>query len=378
LHRTQAEQARAQAEGLALAEERAVALTAQVSELKVDVARFQALAQEAGDNYRREVTMHSRASEEVLALQRQLDQAKAEGQAAVNKLSDVTAQLLRAEAALDEERKSAAAQSKDKEVRAADLQATNALLHSQLQTLGAQIARFQENRTLIAESSGEAESEEMLSLRKASIELREVVRFMKREQDVLEAKLSVSESECSRLKANVGNLQKLFDEAKAELSREMERRVVSRDDEEFARLMGEVGQLNLVRESNSHLRAENEDLQKRLAKVATELSAIRQSEAPLKEQLRTATAEKGALESERASLLAEVGYWKDRLQSLVSRYNEVDPEEHRLLQVRHDEVSARVAALEASAAEHAKELEAVRTKETELAAELVMLRIIEL
>lgn len=56
-----------------------------------------------------------------------------------------------------------------------------------------------------------------------------------------------------------------MDEAKALLKRELEnRQTAARSDEEFARLLSEVGQLNLVRESNAHLRNDNEELYKKL------------------------------------------------------------------------------------------------------------------
>jgi regulator of replication initiation timing len=50
--------------------------------------------------------------------------------------------------------------------------------------------------------------------------------------------------------------------------------------------MAEVTQLNLVRESNAHLRRENEELSKRLSTVGVELRALKDSVAPLEESSR--------------------------------------------------------------------------------------------
>lgn len=63
----------------------------------------------------------------------------------------------------------------------------------------------------------------------------------------------------------MSRLSKQLDEAKANLKRELEgRQSAVRSEEEFSRLLSEVGQLNLVRESNAHLRADNEELYKKL------------------------------------------------------------------------------------------------------------------
>lgn len=107
--------------------------------------------------------------------------------------------------------------------------------------------------------------------------------------------------------------------------------------------MAEVTQLNLVRESNAHLRRENEELSKRLSVTGVELKSSKDSVAPLEESVRKVRADKEGLEAVNAQLLIDINYWRDRLHSLVSRYHDVDPEEHRLLQGRFEEAEKAVA-----------------------------------
>ena len=361
----------AQREAQALSEEKISVLVRQLDEARADLERFQREAREASENYHREVTMHSKASEEVLNLQRQLDSIKNDNASSASKLSELTAGILRAEARLEEERKGHEALVVEKEAAIADLKAANNLLHSQIQSLSTQIMRFQESRSLIAQSEGGGESEEVVSIRSSNSELREVVRYMKREQDVLEAKLSLSESEGARLKASLLGVQRALDEAKAELRRELEKRLSSRDEEELARLRKELEQLNVIRESNVHLRGENEVTARKLASLQSELEALKANEAPLQDQVRVLTAEMRAFEKERDALSADAAYWKDRLHQLVSRYNEVDPEEHRLLQSKYEEINSKLASLESSATTQSRELADLRTREGEMTMELV-------
>lgn len=86
-------------------------------------------------------------------------------------------------------------------------------------------------------SGSEVDAEELIDLRRTSTELREVVRYMKRERDLLEAKLSVAEGDSSRLTAALAVTQRALDETRAELKRELGKRSNVRDEEEFRRLI---------------------------------------------------------------------------------------------------------------------------------------------
>ena len=133
---------------------------------------------------------------------------------------------------------------------------------------------------------------------------------MKREKDLLEAKLSVAEAESSRLSTSLSSTQKSLDEARSELKRELEKHVTVRSEEEFTRLMAEVTQLNLVRESNAHLRHENEELSKRLTTTNNDLKKSKDDAAPLEETVRKLRADKEALEAANTQLLTDTNYWK--------------------------------------------------------------------
>jgi regulator of replication initiation timing len=65
----------------------------------------------------------------------------------------------------------------------------------------------------------------MAELRKSTSEMREVLRYMKREKDMLQAKLSVSESENTRLSGELQSLRRALDEVKVELKRELDKKV---------------------------------------------------------------------------------------------------------------------------------------------------------
>jgi hypothetical protein len=65
--------------------------------------------------------------------------------------------------------------------------------------------------------------------------------------------------------------------------------------------------------------------------------SLKDSVAPLEESSRKVLAEKEALEGVKVQLQKDIEYWRERLHSLVARYSDVDPEEHRLLQTRFED-----------------------------------------
>jgi predicted nuclease with TOPRIM domain len=67
-----------------------------------------------------------------------------------------------------------------------------------------------------------------------------------------------------------------------------------------------------VRESNAHLRRENEELSKRVAAGAEQLKALKDEIAPQEEMGRKLKADKEALEGINTQLQQDANYWRDR------------------------------------------------------------------
>lgn len=73
--------------------------------------------------------------------------------------------------------------------------------------------------------------------------------------------------------------------------------------------------MNLIRESNAHLRRENEELSKRVALGAEQLKALKDEVAPQEETGRKLKADKEALEGINTQLQQDASYWRDRWES---------------------------------------------------------------
>lgn len=206
------------------------------------------------------------------------------------------------------------------------------MLHSQLETLGELAEKNQESRVSAAAEgeaglSAESSDAEVAALNKTISELREVVRFLRSEKEMNQAQLDAAKRTAERERSAAAVIKRSLDEARAELeilSRAGQEKAEGSDTKELAaRLQSTEDQIKLLRDSNQLLREENEKLQKSVTSLENELDASKKSLQPGQKRLHDLEVEKASLEAEKASLNREIESWKGRVQSLVTKFNQV-------------------------------------------------------
>jgi nucleoprotein TPR len=203
--RAQSEEYRRDAES---AQNRYAQLETEVIVLRTDVVSAQT-------NYERELSLHAtartdlRAAKEVQEAELRL-RTIAEEQAAAAK-ADLIDQLASFEA------KKAEMESREKEYEKNldDTRAQNALLHGQLETINKQIERIQSGKGGMAEDAeGMTEAD---SLHKTISELREVVRFVRADKEMIQNQLDSARRAAERERASAAIAKRSLEEARAEL-----------------------------------------------------------------------------------------------------------------------------------------------------------------
>ena len=376
------------------------AAKAQLATINLDASKFQQQAKLAYENYERELQLHAQAERELRDERQAVESIKKQLNQVQDQASSLAAETLRLSRQLQDEKVNSQEEKKRLQDEIDSLTKTNDLLHAQVQSFGLQLEKIHEARlqlhgasvSNLVESSMAIEGEtglgtasantvldgsgsgasvsagefdEITELRKSASEMREVLRFMKREKEMLQARLNIAESENNRYVNQLQSLSKSLDEARTELKKELESRQLSvSNQQEYQKLLQEVNQLNLLRESNQHLRGENEELSKKLTVVTASLDEERKKFSPLEDTIRKLQGEKDGLEMVNDQLSNDVGYWKNRLHTLVSRYNDVDPEEHRLLKTKLDESIVKITDLEGQLAamqtDHVQQLKSIQ------------------
>ncbi|KAF1781443.1 Aldolase-type TIM barrel [Phytophthora cactorum] len=245
----------------------------------------------------------------------------------------------------------------------------NKLLHSQLERAAAQVrcAHEQEMLKMVGASNQEAgEGAASSNAHEKEIDdLRSVVAYLRRESEIAKSKLELSQQEVQRGRAQIFSLESTIERLRGEMkalsdadtAAGKQTAATSADDE---KRVAQLEQLSLLRESNATLRDEN---QKSLARLNEEEAKVRSLEAkivPLQNAEVSLKTQVASLKQEVETLNDANKRWKQRVDQLVEKYQQVDPAEH-------DKVLAEKEAL-------TKELTALKTEQSALKAELETLR----
>jgi len=330
---------------VASAKQDAEAAQSRMEAIASEMKTYQADAAAAQNNYERELALHANARTELRSAREQYEGEIRLRQTAESQL-ETTRTEFEGEKKLAEESKSRLEESlKETEKRLEEVRSQNNLLHSQMEALTATVEKYQNDKIASvpeegAESAATDESTEDSSvLRKTISDLREMVRFLRSEREMYEAQLESARRTSERERAAAAVTKRSLDEARAELQVVQTRAGDNGTDKENTRSASEreadankirkaEEQLVLLRESNKLLREEAEKTAKSLQEAQKELDAKKKSAAPTEAKCRQLQVNKSALEAEKASLAREVDAWKARVQSLVSKFNTIDPEEH--------------------------------------------------
>lgn len=120
----------------------------------------------------------------------------------------------------------------------------------------------------------------------SNADLKEVVSYLRREKDAAEARLTSYSEDQNRLEQRLHQVSSELDAAKSELMKSHSNsNKLDNDMKEHNRLLEQVQQLNILRESNTTLRNENSLNVKRISELENELQAIATKLPPLEKRV---------------------------------------------------------------------------------------------
>ena len=157
------------------------------------------------------------------------------------------------------------------------------------------------------------------------------IKIIRQERDAAELHLSLSEREVARLRQENAIAKRSAEEARAQLSAEIERQT-SKKTEEQENKVGYLEQISITRESNMALRSDNTEKQKQIDSL---LSQARESQAnmdKLQMQLKHKDSEISAAKEELRMAKENAKRWEQRSAALSEKsIAEVDSAEHEQL-----------------------------------------------
>jgi nucleoprotein TPR len=213
------------------------------SQLKVDVKQHAQLAQAAQEKYEREVVSHSASLQRVNAL-------KAAQAELMQKVQNAELTATVSQSSLESQKKSYDGiivklneQVTALEARVTDLVSQNNLLHSQFEQIST--SKKQQLQSTM-EEMGSVEGGDLKTVK--FTELTEVIKYLRREKDIIETKLQLSTHESERVQTQIEHLKKSFDETRLLLDEERKRSGQSVGSEKVHKdLLERIEQANLLR-----------------------------------------------------------------------------------------------------------------------------------
>ncbi|XP_050233770.1 nuclear-pore anchor [Mercurialis annua] len=297
-------------------------LESQVSALKEDLAKEHQRWRVAQDNYERQVLLQSETIKELTRTSQALAKLQQES-SDLRKLADeqkIENNELKAKWEVD---KSLLEESKNKaEKKANELDEQNKTLHNKLEALHFQLA--EKDRSAAGISSGRS----TIADSQSDTGLQNVINYLRRSKEIAETEISLLKQEKLRLQSQLENALKAAETAQASLH---DKRLNSRtllSAEEINLLQLQVGELNLLRESNMQMREENkqnfEECQKLREVVQKARAEYDSLESLLREREVEIEASKKKIEMERM----EKDHLEKRLSEVLKRSGNIDFEDY--------------------------------------------------
>ncbi|SCV74494.1 BQ2448_8135 [Microbotryum intermedium] len=312
-----------------------------------DVRHQAQRAKEAHEKYERELVAHAEDVKQLSEVKGKLEHARRQTREAQTAHEVAKTNLVASEESWARQKAALDGELADVRKRCEDLTSQNALLHQHLESTTAQAASLQKSTTAGAPGadSGAAEGVDaaagVVSTASPSDELFGVITFLRREKEIVDFQLDLSKQEATRLRTQLDFTTRNLEEVRQALAEERQTGpVASASTTQHAELMERIHQSELLRESNHTLREEhrsmmrtNKTLEKRNAEMRAELE-------PLKSHVVDLQAEVEAKQHTIRLLEEDNDRWKVRNQTILAKYERIDPEELSTLKTEVEQLKS--------------------------------------
>jgi nucleoprotein TPR len=330
-----------------------------------DLRRQAGIAQEAQQNYERELVKHADAARTLQQLRNEYAELKNEVHSFKTEAETAKASLSFNESSWETQRESYQKELNDVKARCDDLVKQNKILHGQFDKVNEQMTELKKERAYRDEAM--EVSPEGQTLDKSMEDLREVIRYLRQEKEIVDVQYELSLQETKRLKQQLDYARSQLEETKVQLATEKGKQGDQlRGVAEHKEIMEKISELNLLRESNSTLRYDGEKKAKKVAELSAKIEELEAKIQPLEQSVRELEAEKEVKDAQMKLLNEDNERWKARTQQILQKYDRVDPAELEelkqkatTLESERDELQQKV---EASGAEKETQLQEQATQ----------------
>ncbi|KMU87665.1 hypothetical protein CIHG_06058 [Coccidioides immitis H538.4] len=327
------------------------------------------IAQNAQQNYENELVKHAEAAKHLQTVRAEANQLKLEAVDLKTQAESAKSNLTREEENWNEMKGRYEKEIEELSRRREEVLSQNTILHGQLESITKQISSLQRDRAGIPED-GETETASGSDLEG----LQEVIKFLRREKEIVDVQYHLSTQESKRLRQQLDYTQTQLEDTRLKL--EQQRRAEAESEQHALshnKLLETLNELNLFRESSVTLRNQVKQLEASVDEKAKLTDELQQQIEPLQTRIRELEDNLETKDGEMKLLQSDRDRWQQRTQNILQKYDRVDPAEleamkeklETLKKERDEAVSARET-LEAQASTFPEQLKQAEDRTQEL------------
>ncbi|KAF4768172.1 hypothetical protein HAV15_002337 [Penicillium sp. str.  len=310
------------------------------------------IAKHAQQNYETELVKHAEAAKNLQVVRAESNQLRLD-------IAELRTQSEGYKTDLSRRRKAGRSSEPHTRKRREEVLHQNSVLHTQLENITSQISSLQKDRMNVSDDEQEGDQGA------PNLEgLQEVIKFLRREKEIVEVQYHLSTQESKRLNQQLDYTQSQLDETRLKL--EQQRRAAADSDHNalnHSKLLETINELNVFRESNATLRNQLKQTEAvRDQKIARENELVQEIE-PLKTKIHELESQIEAKDGEMQLLQADRDRYQQRIQNILQKYDRVDPTEMQ-------ELKEKLTSLENEKTEAVSAREALQTQIESLQAQI--------
>lgn len=285
------------------------------------------IAQHAQQNYENELLKHAEAAKNLQMVRAEANQLRLEVVELKTQADTAKKNLAQKEESWNELKERYEGELSELQKRREEVLRQNSLLHSQLENITNQITALQRDRANIPEN------EEEMQATTTNLEgLQEVIKFLRREKEIVDVQYHLSTQESKRLRQQLEYTQAQLDETRLKL--EQQRRAAADTEHttlQHNKLMETLNELNLFRESSVTLRNQVKQAETALAEKSARVDELVKQIEPLETRIRELENLMETKDGEMKLLQDDRDRWQQRTQNILQKYDRVDPAEMEAL-----------------------------------------------
>jgi nucleoprotein TPR len=291
-----------------------------------DLKKQAEIAQDAQQSYEDELVKHAEAAKQLQVVRAEANQLRLEMVDVKTQAENLKKDLLQKEESWKELKDRYEREISELQKRREEVLHQNSLLHTQLENITKQISNLQKDRANMAET------EETEGTSSSLESLQEVIKYLRREKEIVDVQYHLSTQESKRLRQQLEYTQSQLDETRLKL--EQQRRAAADSDHHTLnhnKLMETLNELNLFRESSVTLRNQAKQAETALAEKTARVEQLVQQMEPLETRIRELENLVETKDEEMTLVQADRDRWQQRTENILQKYDRVDPAEMEAL-----------------------------------------------